>query len=195
MGRLIVEQIVTADGFAADSDGGMKFIPTTVTDDYEIDTEQLDMLRTVDAIVLGATTYRMFADYWPTASVADDPVAEPINRLPKHVVSNTLDRAPWGDGEITVERGDGVASVRALLDRYAGDVIVWGSLTLADALLAAGAVDVLRLRVVPRLIGSGRGISPAGLAMTDLTLTATHSHASGQVTLQYDVAPTSPTAG
>jgi hypothetical protein len=49
--------------------------------------------------------------------------------------------------------------------------------------------------VVPRLIGSGRGISPAGLAMTDLTLTATHSHASGQVTLQYDVAPTSPTAG
>jgi dihydrofolate reductase len=195
MGRLIVEQIVTADGFAADSDGGMKFIPTTVTDDYEIDTEQLEMLRTVDAIVLGATTYRMFADYWPTASVKEDPVAEPINRLPKHVVSNTLDRAPWGDGEITVERGDGVASVRALLAHYSGDVIVWGSLTLADALLAAGAVDVLRLRVVPRLIGSGRGISPANLEMTDLTLTATHSHASGQVTLQYDVAPTSPTAG
>jgi riboflavin biosynthesis pyrimidine reductase len=163
MGRLIVEQIVTADGYAADSDGGMKFIATTVTDDYEIDTEQLEMLRTVDAIVLGATTYRMFADYWPTASVEEDPVAEPINRLPKHVVSNTLDRAPWGDGEIAIERGDGVA------------------------LLAAGVVDVLRLRVVPRLIGSGRGISPASLPMTDLTLTATHAHAGGQVTLQYQL--------
>jgi riboflavin biosynthesis pyrimidine reductase len=129
----------------------------------------------------------MFADYWPTASVTDDPVAEPISRLPKHVVSNTLDRAPWGDGEITVERGDGVASVRALLERYPGDVIVWGSLTLADSLLAAGVVDVLRLRMVPRLIGSGRGISPASLAMTDLTLTATHAHAGGQVTLQYQL--------
>lgn len=70
--------------------------------------------------------------------------------------SNTLNRAPWGDGEITVERGDGV-------------------------------VDILRLRVVPRLIGSGRGISPAGLEMTELQLTATHAHAGGQVTLQYNL--------
>jgi dihydrofolate reductase len=194
MGRLIVEQIVTADGFAADSDGGMKFIADNYTHDQGVDVEQLELLRGVDAIVLGATTYRMFADYWPTVSVDVDPVAEPLNRLPKHVVSNTLDRAPWGDGEIEIARGDGVESVRALHARYPGDVIVWGSFTLTDALFAAGAVDILRLRVVPRLIGSGRGISPAALAMTDLTLTATHPHAGGQVTLQYDVNPT-PTAG
>lgn len=191
MGRLIVEQIVTADGFASDSDGGMKFIPETYTHDAGVDTEQLEMLSHVDAIVLGATTYRMFAGYWPTVSIDTDPVAEPINRLPKHVVSNTLDRAPWGDGEIEVARGDGVDSVGALLKRYPGDVIVWGSLTLTDALFAAGLVDVLRLRVVPRLIGSGRGITPAGLAMTDLDLTATHTHPGGQVTLQYDIHPAS----
>jgi len=188
MGRLIVEQIVTADGYAADTDGGMRFIRQPDTLDADINAEQLDLLSGVDAIVFGATTYRMFADYWPTASVDDEPVTEPINRLPKHVVSNTLDRAPWGDGEITIERGDGVDSVRSLKERYAGDLIVWGSLTLTDSLFAAGVVDVLRLRVVPRLLGSGRGVAPAGIALTELTLTASRAHAGGHVTLQYEVA-------
>lgn len=186
MGRLIVEQIVSADGFAADSDGGMKFVSGTDLLDPGV-TEQLQMLRGVDAIVLGATTYRMFAQYWPTASADSDPVAEPINRLPKHVISNTLDRAPWGDSEIEVHPGDGVESVRSLLARYSGDVIVWGSLVLTDALFEAGVVDVLRLRIVQRLIGSGRGVFPADLPMAELELTATSAHAGGAVTLQYAI--------
>ncbi len=195
MGRLIVEQIVTADGFAADPEGGIDFIDESYSDDQGIDAEQLEMLRGVDAIVFGATTYRMFADYWPTASVELYPVAEPINRLPKHVISNTLDRAPWGDGEIDVESGDGVESVRRLLNHYSGGVIVWGSLTLTDALFAAGLVDVLRLRVVPHLIGSGRGTTPSGLAPTGLKLTAVHPAQGGKVTLEYALTPLPATAG
>lgn len=55
---------------------------------------------------------------------------------------------------IQILRGEGVvASVRDVRRRVDGDVIVWGSLTLADALLQAGEVDVLRLRIVPVLIG------------------------------------------
>lgn len=187
MGRLIVEQLVSADGYAADDDGGMRFLRQPDLLDADINAEQLGLLDGVDAIVFGATTYRMFAEYWPAASVDDEPVAVPINQLPKHVVSNTLDRAPWADGEITVERGDGVESVRALTQRYAGDLIVWGSLTLTDSLFAAGAVDVLRLRVLPRLLGSGRGVAPAGIPLTGLALTSTRTHPGGQVTLQYDV--------
>lgn len=45
--------------------------------------------------------------------------------------------------------------------RYDGDLVLWGSLTLTDALFAAGLVDVLRLRVVPVLIGNGRPVAPA----------------------------------
>lgn len=190
MGRLIVEQIVTADGYAADTDGGMRFLLQPDLLDADINAEQLDLLAGVDAIVFGAATYRMFADYWPTASVDDEPVAVPINELPKHVVSNTLDRAPWADGEITIERGDGVESVRALKQRYAGNLIVWGSLTLTDSLFVSGVVDVLRLRVMPRLLGSGRPVAPAGIALTELALTSSHAHSGGHVTLQYDLRPT-----
>ena len=111
MGRLTVEQIVSVDGYAAEPDGGIGYM--TAVDELEMnDAEQLDFLRGVDAILLGATTYRMFADYWPTADPAVEHVAEPIARLPKFVVSNTLDRAPWGDGEIEVLSGDGAESAR-----------------------------------------------------------------------------------
>ena len=78
-------------------------------------------------------------------------------------MSNTLESAPWDDHEIAVERGDGVDAVRRLRDQYAGDLIIWGSLTLTDALFRAGEVDVLRLRIVPTLIGAGRAATPDDL--------------------------------
>jgi dihydrofolate reductase len=188
MGRLIVEQIVTVDGFAEDADGGISFFVAgkSVSGD---DREQLAMLESVDAMVLGATTYRMFSAYWPNVTPDEELVAEPIARMAKHVVSNTLESAPWGDAEIEIERGDGAESVRALKQRYSGDLIVWGSLTLADALFEAGLVDVLRLRIVPKLLGSGRGTTPASLALTELELSGSEVHEGGAVTLQYAVHP------
>ena len=56
MGRIIVEQIISADGFAQDSDGGMKFM--TVAEPDEVDDDQLRMLERVDAIVFGRVDVR-----------------------------------------------------------------------------------------------------------------------------------------
>lgn len=108
-----------------------------------------------------------------------------LNAIPKYVVSNTLQRAPWGDGEIDILRGDGVASVRALRERVEGDLIVWGSLTLTDALLLAAEVDVLRLRIVPTLIGAGRSFTPAALGRRSLVLEDSKTYPQGFVVLQY----------
>jgi len=183
MGRLIVEQIVSADGYAADEDGGIDFfeaVPGLETTDHD----QLAFLEGVDAILLGANTYRMFVAYWPTSDAAVEAVAEPIARLPKHVVSNSLGRAPWGDGEIDVLRGDAATSVARLKERYDA-IVLWGSLELADALFAAGLVDEVRLRVVPVLIGSGRSFTPRGLGERPLALDHAYTHPSGHVSLHY----------
>lgn len=183
MGRIIVEQIVSSDGFAQDSDGGMKFM--TVAEPDDADDDQLRMLERVDAIVFGRTTYGMFADYWPDADRERYPVAVPIEALPKHVVSNTLEVAPWADGEIAIEAGDGVESLRRLRGQYTGDLIIWGSLSLTDALFRAREVDVLRLRIVPTLIGAGRGPTPEDLPLTGISLVGTRVFTGGQVTLEY----------
>src|SRR5690606_17311165 len=83
---------------------------------------------------------------------------------PSSWFSATLDRAPWGDGEIEVvrPRPSAVEAVREVARRH-GSVIVWGSLMLTDALLAAGAVDRLRLRTCPALVGAGRRLAPSDL--------------------------------
>ncbi|RZA29356.1 MAG: reductase [Lysobacteraceae bacterium] len=187
MGDLIVEQIISADGYAEDAQGGIGFFENAAGLNDE-DPQQLRLLQSVDAIVLGRRTYAMFAAYWPDADPGREPVAAPINALPKFVVSRTLTEAPWGrHAPATVLDGDGVASVRALRQRVHGDLIVWGSLTLADALLAAGEVDVLRLRILPILIGGGRRFTPPGLGTRALALEQAHPHPSGLVVLQYRI--------
>jgi dihydrofolate reductase len=185
MGRVIVEQIITADGFVQDSDGGMKFMNAAPID--STDSEQLDMIARVGAIVLGRNTYDAFVGYWPTVDPSDEPVAAPINSLSKHIVSNTLTSAPWGDhAAAVVEPGDGVETVRRLRSEVEGDLLVWGSLQLTDALFRAGEVDVLRLRVIPSLIGSGRGPTPSDLEQAVVRQVASTS-GDGWVTTEYVV--------
>ena len=185
MGRLIVEQIVSVDGYAADPEGGIGFFEAVDEVDSN-DADQLAFLEHVDAILLGANTYRMFAAYWPQADPEVERVAEPIDRLPKFVVSNTLTQAPWGDGAVEILRGDGAEAAAALKERYAA-IVVWGSLTLADSLFEAGLVDELRLRVVPVLIGEGRSFTPAKLGERRLELDHVVTHPSGHVGMEYRV--------
>ncbi|WP_202841469.1 dihydrofolate reductase family protein [Luteimonas saliphila] len=188
MGRIIVEQIVSADGYAAEPDGGIGFFGSSgELRDPEMEDEQMRMLDPVEAIVLGRITYGMFEAYWPGTSPEAERVAAPINALPKYVVSSTLATASWGTrgDSARILRGDGVAALQSLRRGIDGDIIVWGSLTLTDALLRAGAVDRLRLRVLPVLIGAGRSFAPADLGQRALALEAARTFGSGAQLLAY----------
>lgn len=188
MGRLIVDQTVSADGFAADRGGDLDFVRQG-GDFSATEPEQLRMLDGASAILLGANTYRIFADYWPSADPSVQRAAVPMNTLPKHVVSSTLRDAPWGDlAPAIVESGDVTVVVERLRDRYDGDIVVWGSLTLTDALFRAGVVDVLRLRVVPVLLGSGRPVAPETIPVTSLRLEGSNAYPSGHLVLSYALA-------
>jgi dihydrofolate reductase len=191
MGRLIVEQVVTVDGYAADAEGGLDFFEALVRpgENGEVDlndAEQLDYVSQADAILFGANTYRMFADYWPGVDPEVERVAELINRLPKFVVSNTLTDAPWNGGQVEILRGDGADATAALKERF-DVVIVWGSLTLADTLLRAGLVDELHLRIVPVLLGDGRSFTPADVGDRRLELNHLEARPGGVVSLRYAV--------
>jgi dihydrofolate reductase len=132
-----------------------------------------DRISRVAAVLLGAQTYREFSAYWPM----QDPTL-PVNRLPKHVLSTTLDQAPWGEmAAAHIERGGAAEIARELEERYGGDIIVWGSLSVARALLTAGAVDEIWLRVVPVAIGVGRTFWPE--QDIEFSTVVTNSHPDG----------------
>ena len=188
MGRIIIHQHITADGFVAGADGSLDWVDGSITDAEPIVEHTLAELDEADAVLLGRRTYEMFIAYWPTPAAADDPLAAPINAISRHVASTTLDAAPWGDFEpATLERGTAAEIADRLTSYYERDVIVWGSLSLASALLEAGRVDQLRLRVAPIAIGRGvplwdARIDPARLTLVDATRLPTQ-----QVLLTYDV--------
>ena len=74
--------------------------------------------------------------------------------MPKFVVSKTLESAEWNNS--TVLRGDLAEEVTALKERFEGDILVAGSATLVQGLLAADLVDELHLMVSPVVLGAGR---------------------------------------
>lgn len=185
MGKIIVEQIVSADGYAEARRGGIDFF-SAAGDFSEMESEQLQLLEHVDAIVFGANTYRMFADYWPKANAEEERVAEPINRLPKHVFSSTLEKAPWGKTDsVTIERDSVQSTMVKLREHYANDIIVWGSLTLTEALFDENLVDLLRLRVVPVLVGAGRAVTPPDLPHVKMQLVDSRAYPRGHVSITY----------
>lgn len=187
MGIITVEQIVSVDGYAVESGAGLSFFDEFDRSDDPSDVDQRSWLASVDAILLGRSTYEMFNAFWPTVDSESDPVAVRINTLPKHVVTATLDEAPWGAGDEVEVHADGpVATAESLRDRY-DSIVVWGSLDLTDALFDAGLVDVLRLRTVPVLIGAGRSFSPGIAGHRRLTLEHSTALSTGHVSTQYRV--------
>lgn len=111
---------------------------------------KVEELAKVDALLLGKNTYETFAGYWP--SQTDEAFGSPINKMPKYVVSRTLQKAAWNNSHIL---RDVAKDVAALKQTDGGDVLVYGSATLTKSLLHHDLIDELRLMVYPLTIGGG----------------------------------------
>jgi dihydrofolate reductase len=186
MGQLVVQEFVSADGFAADANNEFTFYEQLDGGTAEFDRSQLQWLESVDTMVLGANTYRMFVEYWPTPASKDEIITPALNGLRRIVFSRQLTSAPWGDmPEAAVESGDAIEAIRRLKGETDGTIVVWGSLTLAGAFLAAGEVDQVRLVVMPIAIGAGRGVFPPGQDPNVLDLHSATTYDQGLVELVY----------
>ncbi|MGB6132513.1 MAG: dihydrofolate reductase family protein [Acidobacteriaceae bacterium] len=147
MRRVIVSNLMSLDGYL---EGPQRELDWHVVDE-EFFAYAAEMLRSVDTILFGRTTYEMMAAYWTKAP--RDPIADMMNGLPKIVFSNTLTSAGWANS--TLVRGDAAAEVRRLKTLPGVDMVVLGSGALASSLLQAGLVDEYRVIVNPVILGSG----------------------------------------
>jgi dihydrofolate reductase len=183
--RVIVQELVSVDGFVAGPSGELDFFEA-VSDYSEVDQDNLSILDQVDTILLGSKTYRMFVEYWPTAE--DELMADVVNSTPKIMFSSTLERAPWGRFEpARVLKGGAVEHVQRLRREPGRGLMVWGSISLAQSLLKAGLVDEIQLRVIPTMVGHGRTLLAEDTGRQDLTLLEAKPYASGIVSLSYAV--------
>ena len=104
-------------------------------------TEQ--MSRPFD-LLLGRTTYEIFAAYWLNHDDAADPVASGLNKATKYVVSDAPMELSW-KGSVLIS-GDVVGAIKALKRQEGPQLQVHGSGKLIQTLLRQDLVDQLWLK-------------------------------------------------
>jgi dihydrofolate reductase len=162
---VIVIQFVTLDGIVSDPDGSagtpsggwaFRYGPETVAGDKF----RLGSVLDDGVMLLGRTTWQLFSGLWPART---DPFSVRMNAVPKLVASRTLtDTSAWANSEVV--SGDLVDAVK----NERRDVIVTGSLSVVQVLMAADLVDEYRLLTFPTVLGTGRRLFPDGARPADL---------------------------
>jgi dihydrofolate reductase len=178
MSKLFWQMNVTLDRFMEGPNRELDHTAHVLDPDF--DRYALDMLNSIDAILLGRVTYELFAGYWPTATGPD---AERLNELPKIVFSRTLQKAEWRNSRLV---RDNVAEEVARLKRQPGrDLALFGSANLASTLIPLGLIDEYRILVTPVVLGQGRPMFDHIKGPIPLKLMRATPWSSGIVALYY----------
>jgi dihydrofolate reductase len=149
--------------------------------DDEMSQAVMPLLAAAGAHLYGRRSYELFRSVF--TGPAAPPHAQLMTRMPKLVVSTTLDRPDWGP--TTVIRGDVTAALARLKEQPGQDIIVGASGTLVRFLLTRGLLDEFRLLVHPVIAGSGRRLFDGNDQNMSLTLTQARAHRNGVVALRY----------
>jgi dihydrofolate reductase len=169
MGRIVVSQFITVDGVIEDPGGAEDFERGGWAFQFERGEEgdrfKFDEAMGSDALLLGRRTYEGFAEAWPSRT---GEFADKFNSMAKYVVSENLNDPEWTN--TTMLGGDVAGAVATVKERHERDILVSGSAQLTRALLAAGAVDELRLMVFPIVLGAGKRLFGAHESQLPLRL-------------------------
>lgn len=184
MRQLIVQEWISLDGFAADKDNKLDFFAPTVRNIYK-DEYYAKCLDSIDCIVFGKNTYKQFSAVWPERH--GDMISEKINNSEKIVFSKSLTNAPWGQWKpATIVSTDLQSKIKALKSLPGKNIIVWGSLSIAQQAMKDQLVDQYYIHICPIITGGGRRL------LTDenrnvLKLVHSKSFDTGVVSLHYQV--------
>lgn len=194
MRTVIASNIMTLDGFYAGPGGN----PMVLNMDWAFDAYNLERMRSAGTVLLGRRSFELFSSFWPAVADAPDdpgnPALSATNRefsrlyrhVPKLVVSDTLtvaDDNPWRDTTEVVTSADAAVRIALERDRDGGDIVLYGSHVLWNALLAQGLLDEVHLMIGPAAIGDGVRLfeNPTALELVE----ARHFEGSSNVLHRY----------
>lgn len=192
MGKLVAGTFVSLDGVmqapgGPDEDRSGGFEQGGWTFGYwndEMMPVMVEQTQRADALLLGRKTYDIFAAHWPRVS-DEDPVAAKLNRMPKYVASNTVDRLDWSHSTL-VRGGQLKREVARLKAQPNTEIQVTGSGVLLQTLIREDLVDAYALWVFPVVLGSGKRLFGDGAIPAGFRLTGTRAFGSGVVVLEYE---------
>ena len=178
MGAIKVHEFTTVDGVV---DVPMWTVDYGFPDDLSASIGALT--GSASGILLGRTTFEMFAPAWSTRTADDDPGAPFFNDTQKYVVASKEPNVEWANS--TVIGPYDASAIEKLKVDTDGPIYVSGSARLVRGMLADGLVDELHLFVYPVALGAGQRLFPEGLDRVKLALRESETYANGVVHLAY----------
>ena len=127
----------------------------------------LEMTLPAEALLLGRVTYEGMAQAWPNRS--GNPFADHVNSITKYVVaSQPVDTTAW-EPSVVIAGADLLDEVGRLKQADGGDILIWGTGQLTDALAGAGLLDEYRICTSPVIKGGGEPLfRPASAGTVEL---------------------------
>jgi dihydrofolate reductase len=186
MGKIVITANASLDGVVQDPDGlegfrlGGWFGRSGGSDLQEwTRIETAEALR-AEALLLGRRSDEWFAQRW---AARDGEWADRLNRMPKYVVSATIQEPKWGNA--TVLSGDVAEEVARLKRQIDGEILVYASYRLQHALLEHDLVDELRLVIFPVVLGDGERLFGPASKEKPMRLVAARTLGAGLAFLTY----------
>ena len=177
------------DGFIADSDGGLDWVPI----DDELMQFANEYFRAADGVVFGRKIYEGFVDYWDRLDPADPSVGELevefagiFRDMTRIVVSRTLDQV---DGRAILIKHEVPQAIEDLKRQPGGDLLLVCGPELRSTLSRHGLVDRHRVLVAPVALGDGERLFGDVDEPLRLHLTGTRAFGGGVVMLDYEQEP------
>ena len=187
MSELVVGTFVSLDGVMQapggpeeDPQGGFTLGGWTVPYfDEELGKAMGEQMGMPFDLLLGRTTYDLFASYWPDHNEE----GASLNKATKYVVSHSDRELGWGPSQLI--SGDVVAGIRELKDAEGPMLQVHGSSNLIQTLLRNDLVDELWLKIFPVTLGPGKRLFGDGTIPAAFTLASSATSPSGVVIATY----------
>jgi dihydrofolate reductase len=172
--------LLTLDGFFEGAKSWDLDLHQSVWGD-ELERLSIEQLSSADGLLFGRITYEGMAAYWQTAK---GEVADFMNRLPKVLVSRTLERANWPNTKLI--KDNVTAEIQQLKQQGEKNIFVFGSANLSATLTQHNLFDDYRIAVAPVLLGRGKPLFPPNSNRLNLKLLDSRTLSNGCVILRYE---------
>lgn len=181
MRKLKLQVQMTVDGYIAGKNGEMDW-PTRDWDD-KLKKYVGEITEPVDCILLGRKLAQGFIPYW--ASHPEQEGADKFNGTKKVIFTQTLEKSEWD--HTVLAKGDLVEEIERLKRQDGKDIIAYGGVAFASALIKHGLIDEFHLFINPVAIGDGMSIFKELDSRQNLALVKSTPFDCGIVVLNYEL--------
>lgn len=162
MRKVILSMMMSLDGFVAGPNDEMDWLPPFNDEALwkDMHKQMWENLRSVDTLLLGRATYRIWETYWPAATTNpastknDLDFSRYADETQKVVFSRTLENVSWKNTRLVKENI--AEEISKLKERPGKNLALAGGAGIAQTFIRLGLIDDYLLLVHPVILGRGK---------------------------------------